>query len=55
MKQEEFDRLNTLSEKAINNILSPIELNEFKHLVTIWNESIEYNLLQGSCTLNFKE
>lgn len=54
MKTEEYERLNSLSEKAINETLTPSELNEFKLLLTIWNDYTEYNLLQGSCTSNLK-
>jgi hypothetical protein len=46
MGNEEFERLNMLSEKAINDCLTPIELEEFNKLLTSWNQSTEYNLLQ---------
>jgi len=52
MKTEEFERLNTLSEKALIDIASPNELQELKQLLTIWNESTEYNLIQGIYTPN---
>lgn len=42
MRTEDFDRLNTLSKKSITDTLTPTELNEFKILLTLWNE----NLLQ---------
>lgn len=50
MKTEEFERLNALSEKAMDNIATPNELEEFKQLLMTWNESAEYNLLQGICS-----
>jgi hypothetical protein len=55
MKTEEFERLNTLSEKAMNDIATPHELEEFKQLLITWNESAEYNLLQGFYTPNSKD
>ena len=44
MKMEGFEYLNMLSEKAIKDTLTSIELNEFKRLLIIWND----NLLQSS-------
>ncbi|MDX2368913.1 MAG: hypothetical protein QNK36_10990 [Colwellia sp.] len=55
MKKEEFERLNTLSEKAMENIATPNEIEEFNKLFTVWNESAEYNLLQGFCTPDANE
>lgn len=52
MKKEDFERLNMLSEKAINDIVSPNELEEFNQLLNVWNELTEYNLLQGTCMSN---
>jgi hypothetical protein len=46
MNKEQFERLNALSEKAINDCITPIELEEFNKLLTSWNQSTEYNLLQ---------
>jgi len=54
MEKEDFERLNTLSEKAINDIATPNELKEFSQLLTTWNESTEYNLLQGIYVPNSK-
>ncbi len=54
MKSEEFERLNTLSEKAINDIVTPNELKEFNQLLTAWSESVEYNSLPGFCLYNSK-
>lgn len=55
MEADDFERLNTLSEKAIDGIATPNELKEFNQLLTIWNESIEYNLLQGFYVFNSKD
>ncbi|MFT5849151.1 hypothetical protein [Psychroserpens sp.] len=46
MNKEQFERLNALSEKAINDCLTQIELEEFNKLLTSWNQSTEYNLLR---------
>jgi hypothetical protein len=45
MEKEDFERLNTLSQKAINDTVTTTELEEFKRLLTIWNDSTEYNML----------
>jgi len=59
MESERFERLNTLSEKAMNGIATPNELKEFNQLLTTWDESIEesieWNLLQGLPVSNPKE
>jgi len=47
MEIEEIERLNSLSEKAMLEIATHDELKELKRLLTIWNESTEYNLIQG--------
>jgi len=47
MEKEDFERLNILTEKAMNDIATPNELKEFSQLLTTWNESAEYNLFQG--------
>lgn len=54
MKSEEFERLNTLSEKAMNDIVTPNELKEFNLLLSAWSKSIEYNSLPGFYLLNSK-
>jgi hypothetical protein len=43
---EEFKRLNTLSEKAMNNIVTPSELKEFRQLLNTCNESTELDLFK---------
>ena len=59
METEDFERCNTLSEKAMNGIATPNELKEFNQLLTTWDESIEesikWNLLQGLPVSNPKE
>lgn len=47
METEEFERLNVLSEKAINDTATANELEEFSQLLIAWNESTEYNILHG--------
>jgi len=54
METEQFERLNVLSIKAINDTATPNELEEFKQLLTAWNKSTEYNLLQGIYAPNSK-
>ena len=54
MEADDFERLNTLSEKAMNDIVTPNELKEFSQLLSTWNESTEYNLLQGLYVPNKK-
>ena len=51
MNKEEFEFLNALSIKAVKDTLTSNELNElneFKRLLTIWND----NLLQSSYIAN---
>jgi len=47
MNQEEFDRLNHLSEKALQEMATPNELIEFSRLLNEWNQSVELNLFSG--------
>ena len=44
MTTNEFDRLNSLSEKALIDTASCNELKEFNALLQDWNTSIEFNL-----------
>jgi len=44
MTADEFARLNSLSEKAMQETASRNELKEFKELLEDWNTSIEFNL-----------
>jgi hypothetical protein len=44
MTSNEFDRLNSLSEKALTETASRNELKEFNELLEDWNTSIEFNL-----------
>jgi len=43
----EFDRLNMLSEKALHDTATSIELAEFNQLLTIWDTAAEVNLFNG--------
>ncbi len=54
MEKEDFERLNSLSEKAMIEIATPDEIKELQRLLTIWNELTEYNLIQGFCWPNSK-
>jgi len=47
MEIKEIELLNSLSEKAMIEIATSDELKELQRLLTIWNESPEYNLSQG--------
>jgi len=47
MTTDEFDRLNTLSEKAMTETASRNELKEFNKLLDDWNTSVEFNLING--------
>ena len=49
MNQNDFDRLNTLSEKALSDNITAKELNEFRFLINDWNTSFELSLLSGLC------
>jgi hypothetical protein len=51
MNMDQFERLNTLSEKAINDTATVNELEEFSNLLIAWNQSTEYNLLHATNTL----
>jgi len=44
MDAQEFERLNYLSEKSINDNVSLREMNEFKQLHDKWTQSEEFNL-----------
>ena len=44
MNQDEFERLNHLSEKALNETATPHEMNEFSQLLNDWNQSVEMNI-----------
>jgi len=47
MSLEEFERLNELSEKALNETASEAELKEFSVLLASWNASAELRLYGG--------
>jgi len=45
MTSNEFERLNTLSEKALNETASRNEMTEFNELLNNWNSCGEFNLM----------
>jgi len=47
MNTEEFERLNELSEKALNETANEQELREFSMLLKRWNTSAELRLFGG--------
>ena len=51
MANDEFERLNTLSQKAINETASQNELKELSTLVEDWNKSVQFNLTHGLSNL----
>jgi len=44
MDTKSFERLNSLSEKAVDRTASKEELKEFNHLLDEWNISVQLNL-----------
>jgi hypothetical protein len=53
MTNDEFERMNNLSEKAIQNLASDEELKEFIELVSDWNESSQFNINNGLSNLRY--
>jgi len=51
MTKSDFERLNSLSEKALNETASRSELKEFYGLFERWNTSVEFNLAYRSSKL----
>jgi hypothetical protein len=51
MTSDEFDRLNSLSEEALNETVSRNELKEFNELLEDWNTSVEFNLAYRTSNL----
>lgn len=47
MNQDQFERLNHLSEKSLNENATPQEIREFSQLLNDWNLSVELNLFSG--------
>ena len=45
MKREEFERLNTLSKKVINQKITSIKFEQFNKKLTLWNQSTEYQIV----------
>ncbi len=44
MTNNDFERLNDLADKALNEVVTENELKEFSQLLNVWNESKELNL-----------
>ena len=44
MTNDEFERLNALADKAINEAATGDELKEFNQLLIVWNETEEFDL-----------
>ena len=51
MTGDDFERLNTLAGKALNDIATGNEIKEFNQLLTVWNESAELNLFSSHHSL----
>jgi hypothetical protein len=47
MTANDFDRINTLSEKVLLMLASPCELKEFYELLESWKKSEEFNLVNS--------
>lgn len=47
MNNDDFQRLNYLSEKALQETANSDELKEFNNLLSEWNTSVEQNLFCG--------
>jgi len=46
MTPDQYERINTLSEKAINHTASLDDLKEFNELLDDWNDFEESNLMR---------
>jgi len=44
MTDNDFERLNALADKALNEVVTDIEIKEFNKLLTLWNDAIEISL-----------
>jgi hypothetical protein len=47
MDTNEFNRLNSLSEKALHDTATSTELDVFNQLLSIWNTATEVDLFNG--------
>lgn len=45
MSEEQFDRINELSEVVATKQASIKELDEFHELLKLWNENVEQNII----------
>ena len=53
MTQEEYERFNQLSEKVLSQKSSLEEENEFHKLLRLWNDSVEFNIVNSIYMKNF--
>jgi len=51
MTNNDFERLNDLADKALNEAVTNNELKEFSQLLNMWNDSTELNLYSHRNTL----
>jgi len=51
MTNNDFESLNDLADKALNEAVTDNELKEFGQLLNVWNESTELNLFSRRNTL----
>jgi hypothetical protein len=51
MTNDDFDRLNTLADKALKGCATDNELKEFSQLLSMWNISTSLNLFNGHHSL----
>jgi len=51
MTNKEFERLNDLAVKALNETATGNELKKLSFLLSLWNETVELNLLSGHALL----
>ena len=47
MTDDDLERLNTLTDKALSETMTGSELREFNELLTDWNDSIALELFSG--------
>ncbi len=51
MTQKNFDRLNFLSDKSVNDTITSMELKEYKKLLDNWNTTFELDELNDSYSI----
>mgnify|MGYP000732651898 CR=1 FL=1 len=47
MDKEELERFTLLSEKALNETATLVEIEEFQCLLNLWNSAVEQNLCKS--------